>query len=194
MDWANFVDSTDTAQAIAQARQDYAHCRAHLPADLPPGTPLVLLHLGAQDVVVVLLLGQGGDVAQPVITLPLGVQRVAQRFFRQSPPTLHELDPAIQTVEDELDVLRPLIRPGAWLCSRDPALWALAPLTGLPDGDALTLEVADVERLFDRFSQVVFGCSWVREALPPHNTFAATLLVLREFMHHLPVGALHLRR
>jgi len=189
MDWAHVADSADV---VTQARQDYAHCRADLPADVAPGTPLVVLHLGAQDVVV--LLGQGDDVAQAVITLPVGVQRVAQRFFRQSPPTLHELDPAIQTVEDELDVLRPLIRPGAWLCSRDPALWALAPLTGLPDGDALTLDVADVERLFDRFSQVVFGRSWVREALPPYNHFAATLLVLREFMHHLPVGALHLRR
>ena len=191
MDWANFADSTD---AVTQARQDYAHCRTHLPADLAPGTPLVLLHLGAHDVVVILGKVGQGEAPEAVIGLPLGAQRVAQYFFRQSPPALEELDPAIQTVEDELNLLRLLIRPGVWLCSRDPALWALAPLIGLPDGEALTLEVADVERLFDRFSHVVFGRSWVREALPPHNRFAATLLVLREFMHHLPVGALHLRR
>jgi hypothetical protein len=42
-----------------------------------------------------------------------------------------------------------------------------------------------MERTFDRLAQVSLGRPASSEGLPASNSFSATLLILREFMHHL---------
>jgi hypothetical protein len=45
--------------------------------------------------------------------------------------------------------------------------------------------LADVEQLFQQLAAVAEGRPVASSGLPAGRTFAATLLILREFMHHL---------
>jgi NADP-dependent 3-hydroxy acid dehydrogenase YdfG len=47
------------------------------------------------------------------------------------------------------------------------------------------LSTEAMERVFDRLAAVVTGSSAARQGIPAGREFAATLLILREFMHHL---------
>ena len=49
----------------------------------------------------------------------------------------------------------------------------------------MTLSLDAVERTFDRLALVINGRPAHFEGIPGGNDFAATLLILREFMHHL---------
>jgi hypothetical protein len=54
----------------------------------------------------------------------------------------------------------------------------------LRDGSKIEMPLEVVERCFDRLAKVVQGSPAAYEGLPQDPTFAATLLILREFMHH----------
>jgi hypothetical protein len=89
-----------------------------------------------------------------------------------------ELERAIDHVEDEL------MRALAWsgerctLVTDHPFVCALAKA-----GESLSLET--VEALFQRLASGSLGRSSALKGLPPGREAAATLLILRELMHHL---------
>jgi len=68
----------------------------------------------------------------------------------------------------------------------------IATLAGIAQGPVRTLPVDAMEHLFHRFAAVSEGRPASQEGLPADAAFAATLLVLRELMHHLPFAALTL--
>jgi len=47
-----------------------------------------------------------------------------------------------------------------------------------------------MEKTFDRLASVSLGRPAAHEGLPDSTAFAATLLILREFMHHLKFASL----
>jgi len=49
-----------------------------------------------------------------------------------------------------------------------------------------------MERVFSRLAAVVQGKPAAHEGIPDDNAFAATLLILREFMHHLGFSSIGL--
>jgi len=110
--------------------------------------------------------------------LALGTARIARDFFRHDPPTALEIEQAIDFVEDQLMRLDPQRDTDIALRSRSEALQPWAAIVGR------TLAIETVESWFERLSLAAQGQTSELDGLPQGRAAAATLLVLREFMHH----------
>ena len=105
---------------------------------------------------------------------------LAEELFRHDPPTPHEIEQAIDRVEDALATsgLKHAVRGD--LLTRDPQLHALLGLR--TSGDRMTRD--EVEPRFQRLASASLGHPGLRDGLPA-GPAAAALLILRECMHHL---------
>ncbi|KQN49171.1 hypothetical protein ASE93_04515 [Serratia sp. Leaf50] len=144
---------------------------------MAPALSTVFLHIGSEDTQVTL----DGTIQR----LTLGSQLTSLAYFRHQPPAPAEMETAIMVVEDEIARLRHDIAPGARLYSEDNDIRAIARLAGVAENEEMSLSVEAVERTFDRLALVINGRPASFEGIPDGNDFAATLLILREFMHHL---------
>lgn len=179
------TDETD-AGIDAAVRQRYAVLRAAM----PHGGPLTVLHLGAERTAVACGSGPAPDA---VIVLALGSRKTADAHFRRALPTPGEMEEAIVTVEDEVTRVRALPIGGTALWTNDPVFGEIARFAGVPDQPERVLGVDAVERAFDRLASVALGRPAAREGLPADAGFAASLLILREFMHHLQFASITVR-
>lgn len=156
----------------------------NLPEPRPPRL-ISLLQLGSQRCQV--LVGDGEQAAL-TLELPLGTLSLPERLWRHDPPRPAELEVAIAEVEDELMRLVPRLPVGTALHGADPLLRQIVEQAG--GGNTLSLDA--LERLFNRVCAVSEGRPAVTEGLPEGQAFAAAVLILREFMHHLSFDALTL--
>jgi len=161
----------------------FAAARAQTPT---PGT-LVLLHIGDEQTGVAV--GQGTEPAA-WLALAIGAESTARDHFRHSPPSPLELENAIMAVEDEVTRALPLMATGATLVTRDAAIREIALLSGVTAGERMQLSLDAMERCFDRLAQLSLGRPMSSDSLPASTSFAASLLILREFMHHLRFEAI----
>ncbi|MBF7953993.1 hypothetical protein [Rahnella victoriana] len=145
-------------------------------------TPAVLLHISSEETQVIV---RSDDNEDKSLLLTLGSQLTSVGYFRHSPPTPDEMETAIMVVEDEVIRIRHDIPPDAKLFSTDNDIRALARIAGEAENEIMTLSLDAVERTFDRLALVINGRPAHFEGIPDGNDFAATLLILREFMHHL---------
>jgi exopolyphosphatase/pppGpp-phosphohydrolase len=174
--------------AALEARRQYQVARA----GAAPGAPITALHIGAQHTAVV-----SGCGAEPDATLVLaiGAQKTARDFFRRSQPTPLELENAIAMVEEEVTRAVTVVARGSTLHGADPAVREIARLAGVASGARgapVTLVLEAMEQTFNRLVAVAEGRPARQEALPDNAEFAAGLLILREFMHHLRFDAITL--
>lgn len=135
-----------------------------------------------------LKLSQGGT----TIIARLSPERITRQYFRHSPPTPAELEYAIQDVEDSLHPAYGHINGGSLGAPVD-ALHDLAAFLALPAGTQ-TLPRDDIEAGFSRLAALSEGRPLSLDPLPPDTHFAATLLILRELMHHLDFSDLRLEK
>lgn len=119
------------------------------------------------------------------IELALGWRTIAQSF-RHDPPSSLELENAIAAVEDELARVHESIAKGLTPVTDDPGIRDVAAAAGVAPGAQMTVTVEAVEQAFQRLAIRAPG-------LPAGAQFAATLLILRELMHHLQFPALEWR-
>lgn len=167
--------------------QQYAALRSRVPAT----TPVMLLHIGADQT----QLAAGTD-PQPsaVLLLDLGTQRTSAAFFKHTPPTPGDIENAIQVVEDEVTRARPLAAGLPALFTHDARIREMARLAGCADSAAITLTTDQVERLFDQLAARVQGRPASQTDIPDDPAFYASLLILREFLHHLQFPAITVQR
>jgi exopolyphosphatase/pppGpp-phosphohydrolase len=165
-------DLTETLQ------QSYAAARLHTGVHVS----VIVLHIGTEQSGIAVGLGSAADLVK---LLPMGAGRTAREQFKTIPPTPLAVEHAIQLVEDVVMPLRSVIPREALLFSADSALREIALLAGAGPEEPMRLTLEAMERLFNRLSAVVEGSPASHQGLPESNTFAATLLILREFMHHL---------
>jgi exopolyphosphatase/pppGpp-phosphohydrolase len=153
----------------------------------PDGKPITLLHIGTEQTTVA-----SGSGAEPeaILMLAIGARKTAVEYFKHQPPTPGELENAILTVEDEVIRARTLGKDGSTLFSTDAAIREIALLAGVPDRPELILGLEAMERIFERLAAITLGRPAAHEGLPSGATFAATLLILREFMHHLKFSSI----
>ena len=144
----------------------------------------ICLHIGDDETTVTALPG-----AVP-LSLALGSQRTATAFFRNAPPTAAELENAIMAVEDEVTRARALVAGQTDLWTTDDAVRQIALLYGAPDAPEMELSIEAVERMFDLLAALVQGRPSSSAGIPSDTSFAAALLILREFMHHLQFSAI----
>lgn len=178
--------------ALTLARRTAVGCYTWARAARPAPAGIVALHLGDEASALAL-----GRAAQPerVIALDLGLATLARRFFASDRPGEAAIETAIAEVEDAIMPLRPALPPEAWLVSTDAAVAWVAEQAGLSwQAGAATLDRETVEALFNRWAALALGRPASQDALPiggpVGGRFAATLLVLREWLHHLPQSAL----
>lgn len=171
------------AIAPAAPASHYAAVRAQL-AD---AGAITVLHIGAQAVTVA-----AGDGAAPALlrTLAIGAQRTARACFRRPIPARLEFEIAIEAVEDEIITVAAMLPPDSTLYASDEALRHIALLAGVPASATMRLELAAMERVWSRLAAVIEGKPAAQEGIPEDSAFAATLLILREFMHHLQFSAI----
>lgn len=149
---------------------------------IPDGTPITVLHIGEQQTAV----ATGTEVKSgTVIMLSIGSRKTAAEFFHHDPPTPGEVENAIVAVEDEMARARTIITGGSALFTADDAIRKIALIAGVSNQSELILTRDAMEQTFERLTAVMLGRPASREGIPTNVTFAATLLILREFMHHL---------
>ncbi len=142
---------------------------------------ITLLHIGSGQTLVL----TGSQHQYQTLTLALGAEKTAGLFFSHRPPTPGEMENAIMAVEDEILAVSARIARGSLLFTADPGICRIALLSGVPDQPEMLLTLDAMERTFNRLTAVIQGRPPAREGLPDDNVFAATLLILREFIHHL---------
>jgi len=166
--------------------QAYAVARQHA----GEGVCIVVLHIGTEQSGIAVGLGPDADLVKP---LPMGSERTAREYFKTTPPTPMAMEHAIQVVEDVVMPLSADIPRAALLFSADTTLRTIALLAGVEQTEPMRLTLEAMERLFNRLSAMVEGSPAAHQGLPESNTFAATLLILREFMHHLQFGQIEVK-
>lgn len=161
----------------AELEADFAAvARVAAKLDSQPTAFTTLLQIGDEHLVV--LSGRGGK-PDTVQQLDLGAARVARDFFRHDLPTSREIERAIDFVEDEIMRLGKADVATTTLWSISAALQAWAAVSGA------TMTIATVEQWFQRLAAASLGQPGAMQGLPAGREAAATLLILREFMHHL---------
>ena len=149
---------------------------------VPNGMPTTILHIGAEQTSVAIGTGAEPDT---VHVFSIGSRKTAAEYFHHDPPTPRELENAIVAVEDALAGARKMIPVRSRLVTADDAIRKIALISGVPDAAELTLTRDAMERTFERLTAITLGRTASGEGIPAGLTFAATLLILREFMHHL---------
>ncbi|MDO8769679.1 MAG: hypothetical protein Q7K57_13440 [Burkholderiaceae bacterium] len=146
------------------------------------GTPITVLHIGEEQTTIAF----GTDAEQEaVLVLSIGSSRTAVDFFKHTPPTPDEMETAIMVVEDEVTRVLKLMTGPSTLFTTDVTIQELALTAGSSYQPELFLSLEAVERTFDLLAAFVLGRTASRAGIPTQATFAARLLILREFMHHL---------
>lgn len=148
---------------------------------------IAVLHIGAEQTALAV-----GDLAEPeaIVVLAIGSKATAREYFKNTPPTALELENAIVTVEDELARARSSIPDDSPLYTTDAALCEVARLSGVNKKPTMVLSIEAMEQTFDRMASIAQGRPASRSGLPASNEFSATLLILRECMHHLRFSAM----
>ena len=158
-------------------------------SDMTATAPFTLINIGAEQTQ---LVSGFGSTSQATMNLALSSETTALQFFKRDPPAPHELERAIDAVEDEVLRARPMIITGSALFAGGAALDEVGEAAGATvESECIPLET--VEQLFQRLASASLGDPIARRGLPAGNRFAATTLILREFMHHLGFGSITFR-
>lgn len=127
----------------------------------------------------------GAGRASATVEIAVGSGSTSARFFKSGLPAPDEFEAAIDGVEAEVMKLHPILDAGSVLVAKGAALGEFGRVSGcapLGEGSA-SLEA--VEQIFQRLVSASYGLPSMRSGLPHGTAFAATALILREFMHHL---------
>ena len=117
-----------------------------------------------------------------VVTLGPSPATLAATCFRNGRPTAVELERAIDIVEDALMAAKPPPAPGdGHLTTSEPILRRLPGLEAV----GATLSRDAVETLFQQLASFALGMPDPHGAKVAERETAASLLILRECMHHL---------
>jgi len=149
----------------------------------PPSLRAATLHIGTLETQ--LALGASAQQAAQQLRLRIGRAQVAGTLFKHSPPTPLEVETAIAAVEDEIMAAPKIGGADMALDCSDAAVWALSRYVPGADTAAGCLTLVQVEDLFNAFAARVQGRVLSAADLPDDNALYATLLILRELMHHL---------
>ena len=131
-------------------------------------------------------LAVGGASESPrVIRVDLGVEALGRTYLQAPNPGEGAIEQAIVEVEERIMPLRRHVPVDAYCVTMDRRVARVAAALGLATGDGwVPLPVDRVEDAFNRWVSIALGRPSTQDTLPVDATFAATLLVLREWLHH----------
>ena len=130
--------------------------------------------------------GTNADTPDNVWLFEIGTEKTAREFLIHNPPTAGEVENAIQVVEDEVMSLHKLLTVDSNLYTLDARILEIARVSAFEESEqGAILSIQDMEHAFTRLAAIISGRLASQDILPTTNAFAATLLILREVMHHL---------
>lgn len=147
---------------------------------MPSEGPVTQLRMRDARITLEVLSGHDGN-AQ---TIDAGSTREVLERIRHEPATAGELESAISDIEDHLMPALRRLPAHRRLVTSEPEVRRIAKL--LKSGDALAarLEPAEIEQLFNRLVDVAHGMPAAALGIPTDRSFAATVLIVREILHH----------
>lgn len=163
--------------------RDYARARS----TVAPGEPVTLIEIERRRTI---LVWGRGDAAYDAIELGIGFLKTAEEFFQHSQPTSRELEEAIAAIEDELARARAVIADDSKLVTTDNVVLEIARIAGIAAASEPILSIEAVEQLYQRFAAIASSAPATREETEFYAAYAATILILREAMHHLRYSAI----
>ena len=131
------------------------------------------------------VVSQRGNEPADTIVLAIGYAAPGQLSLRHEPPTPVELENAIAVIEDAVMPLSKRLPRPSELVGSGRAIEAIAAAAGQAGHGNVRVALDEVERLFQQLAAVSEGRPAASGGVPSGADFAATLLILREFMHHL---------
>ena len=147
-------------------------------------TPFTVLHIANEYSFIVQ--GLESDKPDNLWVFDLGAVKTSHDFFKHVPPTPGEVEYAIMEVEDEVMPLHKLLVPNSSLYTFDSAVREAAVLGVVTEtSEGIIFARSEMEYVFSRLAAIISGRPASQDVLPADNTFAASLLILREVMHHL---------
>ncbi len=154
----------------------------HVRSSIYPAPGIVLLHIGADET----LLGLEADgLHYHILRFSMGSAKTGRAFFAHEPPSPAEVEEAINNVEDEVVQAANKLKERRLLCTTDESVRRIAVISGVPESDDMSLSRDRMEQLFGRLAALSMGRPVASDDIPVDREFAATLLILREVMHHL---------
>ena len=125
----------------------------------------------------------------PLVRIAFSHADMEARFFPQGQLRHLHLERAIEWVEDHIQAAHPAWPEGAKLFTKEADLQTLASVAGVSEGVSegaqRVLHVDAVEQTFSRLVMQAMGQAPHQEALPDSARFFASVVFVRELMHHL---------
>ena len=123
--------------------------------------------------------------------IPWGHAPLTARFFNGDAISPGRLEHAIEWTEDRIQAAHADIPLGSQLYTSEDDLRTLAEVSGVSPSTDMVLHVEAVEATFSRLVMQAFGQAPHQEALPSSARFFATVVFVRELMHHLHFPQIH---
>ena len=121
------------------------------------------------------------------LTIPVGPNSIAREHLRSWPPRAAELEAAIASIEDALEAVRAQAPRHQSYVAAKVALQGIVRSIGAQDSATLGRDA--IEAAFNRMAEAADG-NVRAEGVPVDRIGAATLLVLREIVHHWDVASI----
>jgi len=121
----------------------------------------------------------------PSVRIAFSHANMETRFFPHGQLRPLHLERAIEWVEDHIQAAHSAWPEGAKLFTKEADLQALASVTGVSEGEQRVLHVDAVEQSFSRLVMQAMGKIPHQEALPYSARVFASVVFVRELMHHL---------
>lgn len=127
------------------------------------------------------------------IVLEVGdIQNILENL-KNEPAEVNELEAAIADIEDQLMSIIHDLPKHRCLVTSEEMFWNIAKVAGLNTDENLELDIDTVEEVFNRLADVAYGTPASRLDVPENRGFAASVLFLRELMHHASFHPIILR-
>ncbi|CAM4067268.1 hypothetical protein [Paracidovorax anthurii] len=155
------------------------------------GSAITVLHIGAAHSSIA-----SGTGPQPHVlrTLDVGSYATAAACLRHQPPTGAEVEQAIAVVEDAVMPVRAVLPAGSALYTADADIRRIALQAGIPAQPEMQLPLEALERVYQRMaSRAMGGAPQGSDAVEDDPAFIATLVILRECLHHLGFEGISIR-
>jgi len=138
------------------------------------------IHIGTHETTVA---AEGGGDEDRVLRLGIGTRRTADDFLARTPPSPAALERAIAAIEDAVEQARPLTAGRRVVLTGDAVFADVARRVGTSNGH-LTLEAVE-QRYQEIANAAMGGVTSSGQAVEWNRQQMATVVILRELMHHL---------
>ena len=128
---------------------------------------------------------------EQVIRLQIGPGDLARKYFHAARPDERAIEAAIAEVEEVIMPLRSLVPRDSRCATGDPRIIRIAEALQVPPAAWICLSTDVVEHGFNRWVSIALGRPATQDTIPMDPDFAASLLVLREWLHHLSFAKIH---